>query len=210
MGCSSFVSSGGPEIIRQGQANYIGPQINPISLSGISIGAAASDRLIIAVISWAITGASRTLTSVTIGGVAATLYAPAVGARECALAWVPVPTGTTANVVITWDGGVSNSAAILYSMTGQASNTPIAQDFASAPTISGISGTLSLGAVADEAEMIVGCADLTSPTSLGSPVTDVGTIAGSVVTYGQVRDWPGGTLSFAYGTTFAVTAAVWL
>lgn len=91
--------------------------------TGLAIGAAASDRWVIAALLINNNGAQY-LASVTIGGVAATLLysAPAAGtARVRFEFWAAnVPTGTTANVAVTTDGGsMWDGACATYYCAGE-------------------------------------------------------------------------------------------
>ena len=91
--------------------------------TGMAIGAAASDRWVIAALQINNNG-SQYLASVTIGGVAATLLysAPAAGtARVRFEFWAAnVPTGTTANVAVTTDGGpMWDGACATYYCAGE-------------------------------------------------------------------------------------------
>ena len=91
--------------------------------TGMAIGAAASDRWVIAALLINNNGAQY-LASVTIGGVAATLLysAPAAGTARVRFEYwaAPVPTGTTANVAVTSDGGpIWDGACATYSCAGE-------------------------------------------------------------------------------------------
>jgi hypothetical protein len=89
----------------------------------MAIGAAASDRWVIAALLINNNGAQY-LASVTIGGVAATLLysAPAAGTARVRFEYwaAPVPTGTTANVAVTSDGGpIWDGACATYYCAGE-------------------------------------------------------------------------------------------
>ena len=91
--------------------------------TGMAIGAAASDRWVIAALQINNNG-SQYLASVTIGGVAATLLysAPAAGTARVRFEYwaAPVPTGTTANVAVTSDGGpIWDGACATYYCAGE-------------------------------------------------------------------------------------------
>ena len=91
--------------------------------TGMAIGAAASDRWVIAALLINNNGAQY-LASVTIGGVAATLLysAPAAGTARVRFEYwaAPVPTGTTANVAVTSDGGsMWDGACATYYCAGE-------------------------------------------------------------------------------------------
>ena len=91
--------------------------------TGMAIGPAASDRWVIAALLINNNGAQY-LASVTIGGVAATLLysAPAAGTARVRFEYwaAPVPTGTTANVAVTSDGGsMWDGACATYYCAGE-------------------------------------------------------------------------------------------
>jgi hypothetical protein len=91
--------------------------------TGMAIGPAASDRWVIAALLINNNGAQY-LASVTIGGVAATLLysAPAAGTARVRFEYwaAPVPTGTTANVAVTSDGGpIWDGACATYYCAGE-------------------------------------------------------------------------------------------
>lgn len=88
-------------------------------------GDAAADRSIVAVIVTRAVGTTpRTVTGVTIGGVAATIDVQKthINANQTAvaIARAVVPTGTTATVVITLSGTVARLGCALYRVTGAA------------------------------------------------------------------------------------------
>ena len=93
------------------------------TFSGVSIGTASSDRRIIVTV-----GNTNTtlISSATVGGVSATIIVQRVSGGGNAFAGVliaNVPTGTTADIVITFAAGVSNCKAGVYSSTGLLSDT---------------------------------------------------------------------------------------
>lgn len=95
-----------------------GSTLNPITTththSGMTLGAADSGRYIIAAIDCR-DASARTVSTLTIGGVTATLiYAYQTSGTICGF-WVAlVPTGTTGDVVITFSGSVARSGVSTY------------------------------------------------------------------------------------------------
>lgn len=77
----------------------------------LSIGAASSTRIVCAlIVANSSTATERTITSVTIGGVSATVVQELLEvAGTVAIAYATVPTGTTAVVVVSYNGTVTSS-----------------------------------------------------------------------------------------------------
>lgn len=71
-------------------------------------------------------GGSVTLTSATIGGVSATeVTTDSANTAQTLLLIAHVPTGTTADVVLTWSGSTSGSAVSVWTATGLSSDTAV-------------------------------------------------------------------------------------
>lgn len=100
--------------------------------SSCSIGTAASDRRV-HVGGWS-SNNTRTVSSVTIGGVSATIniQSGGVGNGTSFIATANVPTGTTADVVVTWSGAQIRSAIGVWSSTGLTSDAAIDTDSSTA------------------------------------------------------------------------------
>lgn len=101
---------------------------NPITFSAFDIGTESSDRIVALAINWrAQTGTTRTLSTVTIGGVSASLaHQQQVGAAEPVQRteiWeAEVPTGTTADVVMTFNDTTSTNLGLsAFAITGAGS-----------------------------------------------------------------------------------------
>lgn len=85
------------------------------TFSAVSIGTAASDRFVVATVHGH-HASSIVMTSATIGGVAATILAQNY-ATTIIMAYVP--TGTTADVVVTFSGLEGRCSISIYSLTGR-------------------------------------------------------------------------------------------
>lgn len=98
-----------------------------------AIGAAASDRLVVVVVHLS-AAASRTLSSLTIGGNSATINGTTnVGSGSgvlTAIAYLQVTSGTTATIVVTASGGCLGCQIDVYSLTNLSSQTPQDADLA--------------------------------------------------------------------------------
>jgi hypothetical protein len=101
------------------------------TFSSQSIGAAASDRDVIVFIMGGAGATTPTISSVTIGGNAATLDVQtnqdsgSQGAA-CGIARLRVTSGTTATIAVTFSSGALNCFIAVYRLTGHVSGTPFA------------------------------------------------------------------------------------
>lgn len=97
------------------------------TFSSAAIGTASADRIVIVVIG-SRANSARSISSVTIAGIAATVIATANntggGADIVAIYAAAVPSGTTGNVVITFSGTMLRCGIGTYAMTGASSVTP--------------------------------------------------------------------------------------
>jgi hypothetical protein len=99
--------------------------LSTYTFSTRSFGTAAADRIIVVGIV-ARRAAAATLDSVTIGGVTATKTTGVInsggGAATIADIWqAPVPTGTTGDVVVTFNTAMARCAVVIYRMVGASS-----------------------------------------------------------------------------------------
>jgi hypothetical protein len=98
----------------------------PASFAAASIGAASSDRIVVAGISWQGTASTNMdITAVTIGGVTATQVAyNRSSARAHGIWYAAVPTGTTAVVSVTYVNGWVDSLVLnVGTITGSATTS---------------------------------------------------------------------------------------
>lgn len=92
-----------------------------------NVGAASSDRYVVAVIFGYSATSGRTVSSVTIGGISATISVQTSNAstsRVTAIALANVPTGATANVVVDFSDTMNNCGIGLYRLTEISTDTP--------------------------------------------------------------------------------------
>lgn len=114
------------------------------TFNGVSFGTASSDRYIIVGILARSGSTSTTISSVTIGGVAATavttLVIPGSGSGEnlASIYIAAVPTGTTGTVTVVSNNSMARLAIVVWSATGLDSATAVATgtSSAAAPTAS--------------------------------------------------------------------------
>lgn len=119
------------------------------TFTNANIGVAAADRIVLVAITARDAGASAAaLTSCTIGGNAATVDSTtnAVNGREAAaFAYLPVPAGTTATIVVNFNVTMDVCALHIYNINGQASNTPVGSAVDGAGALSVSPGTQTNG-----------------------------------------------------------------
>lgn len=112
-----------------------------------AIGTASADRWVAVLINAGAAG-GRTVSSVTINGVAAQLDSTTNGSFTVptTYAWLAVPAGTTATIVVTFSGACTGCAVSVYALTGLSSGTPVDSDTSSSPG-SGVTLTTPLNGV---------------------------------------------------------------
>lgn len=92
--------------------------------SGVPLGDAASDRLVVIWVHMAIGGAAD-LTSATIAGISATKVLEVDGTNSCsAIIQAVVPSGTTGNVVVNWSASVARGGIGVWALYNLQSTTP--------------------------------------------------------------------------------------
>jgi hypothetical protein len=122
----TYGGAGGSGTVLTYLGNYVqetGPQ-DPVTYTGVDFGTEAADRYIIVAIGQR--NDSRTFTSVTIGGVTATILVQNVdGNTSAGIAIAAVPTGTSGDVVVNLNGTADSHYLGVWSATGLASPTPV-------------------------------------------------------------------------------------
>lgn len=104
-----------------------GTDLTTYTFSAQTLGTAAGDRYIVLVIGGdSSDGASKTVSSVTVQGITATLLSTqySVERDTMAMAIVAVPTGTTGDIVVTWSATMRNMGVGWWRVTGLSSATP--------------------------------------------------------------------------------------
>lgn len=93
--------------------------LSTYTFSALDVGAASSDRIVIAAV-YSTSSGNTTATSCTIGGVTATLIQgeSATGTRHLNLYFAAVPTGTTADIVVVRSGVNLRCAVSWWTITG--------------------------------------------------------------------------------------------
>lgn len=137
--------------------SFIETYVNATDLTTYSttsnIGTASSDRYVLIALASSNGASPRDISTVTIGGVTATLLKKALldtgsnQTRIAAIYMAPIPTGTTAAVSVTFNAAMARFGMSVYRVTGLSSATP--QDSVSISGLTGTSGNLSLTASAE-------------------------------------------------------------
>jgi hypothetical protein len=124
------------------------------TFTAASIGAATADRVIVVGCGGSIV-ASRTISSVTLGGNAMTaVTTTAAGDSPTGIYSLVVPSGTTATIVVTFSGGVSRCGISIWSLTGWGNVNTYAYNADTQNTVS----TLSVTANEPEYGAVIGFA----------------------------------------------------
>ena len=109
-----------------------GANASSYTFSGHSIGSAATDRIVVAAVSWTAFADGVTTSGVTIDGITATAIAVgnsdtgATASRESSLWAARVPAGTTADVVVTLSASGIRCGIATYAIYGARQLTPFA------------------------------------------------------------------------------------
>ncbi len=132
-----------PSAYRRAIVSYIGTTLDTsalatVTLTGVAIGTPAPDRLVVAVVLGRDSSA-RTISSVTIGGVAATAAVTSPSQNNpTGIYYARVPAGATADIVVTFSAATTRMAVAVYTLTGYRNAAPAAvdQDYGSGTTLS--------------------------------------------------------------------------
>ncbi|HUO50194.1 MAG TPA: fibronectin type III domain-containing protein, partial [Candidatus Paceibacterota bacterium] len=207
--------------------NFAGP---PVTFSNVNIGTPAANRIVVVGVDNNSGNNDGGTTAVTIGGVSATkAVTSATGSDYASIWYATVPTGSTANIVVTTgsSGGIENMGILVGTITGSSSPTPVASGSHAAvydagdPQIVPTTGTVTVptGGVAvvfGRAAYANGVTPIWSTNtigdfSLGTTTwnTTIEMLAHSTATGAQSYSVSGSTNNaFAYGS-FAGAVAVW-
>jgi hypothetical protein len=133
-------------------SSQIASTLTTYTFSSASFGTATADRRIIVSIAGA--NNSRTLSSVTVGGITATInisYTASGDNNRVAIVTAFVPTGTSGDIVVTWSGSQSATTIGWWKATGLTTNEAYAtetNDIPSSPAtmnIAGLNGGFYIG-----------------------------------------------------------------
>ena len=145
------------------EATYLGDgydesrtNTNAYTFTDVPIGATDADRYVVATVVANNGGVDRTLSSLTCNGSAMTVIGGAglaADAVEIAVAYLKVPSGTTATFVATWNDTMGECTILVHTIVSASGTiTVAASDFetASAASVSAIKGDFILGACVED------------------------------------------------------------
>ena len=168
-----------------------------VTISSQNFGTAASDRYIFCGVTWSSDGSGYTLDSATIGGVSATIHVQTEdpAGYGSAIISAPVPSGTSGDIVLTFNQASIAARAHAYRVTGLGSQT--AHD-----TDSDIDDVVSMSLNIPDGGFALGCARFQSTsaittTGLTEDFDTSGAVSGSASTLASET---GRTISFDGGT----------
>lgn len=180
------------------------------TFSNVAFGAAATGRLIVVTIGTSSSAATvRTISSATIGGVAATVNRSvsmaAASFRSVHVISAVVPTGTTGSVVVNWSGTMTRMAIAVYRGIPLSGSTPHATNSAGDGSSAGVtSRNITLGIKAGGFAVFAG--------SIGNVTTATASNSGSdtLVEYLETStsENAGTYASYAASTTQDTTATL--
>lgn len=173
-----------------------------------NIGEADPNRLVVVCICMDNNGVTRSLSSVTIAGAAATIVADTGSSdRAAAIVAAAVPNGTTADIVVTYSGNVNLNGIGVFAMYALNSNTAVSTaspgGAAATTTITGIqAGDFCIAS----GEFSTGTSGITavSPTILASSVNVAARLTSSQGYYTATST--SHTLGFSSGNRIALAA----
>lgn len=103
-----------------------GSDLTTYTFTAHAIGAAASNRKVVVAATGRM-GSGIQVSSLTVGGVSATSAVSSGSGTSHSSIWVvDFPTGTTADIVVTFSGGAARCAVAVWAMYGAGSSTPTA------------------------------------------------------------------------------------
>jgi len=192
------------------------------TFTGVSIGTASDDRLVVIACAAGAGDARFALSSVTIGGTGATVHAASpntdsgVATIQCGIASRLVTSGTTADIVITWSAGVDACNLAVYTLTAWKNSTPTST-FSATTLLSVTTRTATVDLSARGATLfVVGPIGLGRTTSWSSTVEDYDGSPGSRSTMAVANILPlNDTASFVETATtstsngIAIAAVSW-
>lgn len=138
--------------------DYIGVTDNgtdgtTFTFNNVNIGTETSDRIVVAVIQTTGATSGATKTALTINGNTMTdVHNISDSFGNHNVAYYKLPTGTTANVSISFSGTKNRSSCAIYTVRGQTSDTPSSTNSATTPSLtvnlpSGSAGIFAFGAI---------------------------------------------------------------
>ena len=173
------------------------------TFAGVDIGTAATNRHVVVGVQGS-GGTARTLSSVTVAGVTATILVEATdtgggGEDHVALVIAAVPTGTTGDVVVTWSGAFARGAYGVWAVYGLESPTPVDTTQSTASP-----GALSVDTTADSIVIAVSAPNNSSTTAWSGVVTENFDVAAF-----ETQGWTGASAAKVAAATPATVTATY-
>lgn len=160
-GFNVYPAAGGPVVITFASSATLTNNATTYTFTAAGIGTASSDRLVVVSASGnASSDPNSNVSSLTIGGNAATIVDQITttgGGMVCALYYLLVTSGTTADIAVTFGEGQSHAAIGVWAITGWGSQTPTDSDKAQSST--GVSQSLSTVTIDSNGGAVFGYGD---------------------------------------------------
>lgn len=188
--------------------------------SGVSLGAEASDREIFVVMTGLIFGSAPTISSVTVGGVSATLATASTTSisfygLSALVAFATVPSGTTGDIVVTWSAAPTRGGIAVYRVTGRPTLGAIETSTASA-TLSSLGTSVSISSMSVAASGFTLCALLHYDPVSGMTISGLNlALDDTSQTYAKFASNPlqasasTASIAWAWSSTSAALTAAW-
>ncbi|MFG1321233.1 hypothetical protein [Xanthobacter autotrophicus] len=220
---ANAAAAAAPPVLEYRASYVLTTDVSTYTFTGCDIGVADASREVFVVIS-NICAAATAISSVTIGGVAASVgtsyYVSGVLALV-SVAWATVPAGTTGNVVVTLNGSAQNCAIAVYRTVNRVASGAGHVDMATITTASGTSAALTgldapAGGFALSAVIWSG-GSISSPSLSGlSSAISASMLIESTINGGfgasplQVGASTGATMTWTWTTSRRADAAAWV
>jgi len=194
----------------------VGPPGTTITFVGRPLGDAAANRRIIAVAFTDFTGATPTLSTATIGGIAAVIVVAGTGnlaathRQHAAIILAEVPTGTTGNYVFNFSQTVQGTRIGIWSVIGMSTNTPTStgyQGTAGSPNSVTLNTTLGSFVIGGCAFQDAGTMVLSGGVSTDADVGDAIYFSASNTAAGSLS--PSFTINTGVSNSHGIIGASW-
>lgn len=172
--------------------------------NGVAVGVAAANRKIVLAVGARNTAGDGTLSSATVAGNATSAVVSRIGTGSQNKAYmqiVDLPTGTTANLAVTWSTSQGRCGAGVWAVYGAGSSTASDTDFDEASTVDAVSSvTLTVPAkgVAIGYAISLGASALTSTASGLTEAFDTAIETTVTHTGGQLNSSAGGNIALTF------------
>lgn len=210
---ATLTKSGGDILLEWGGSQgQTSAGANPMSFTSVGTGSPSSGRyLIISASARGVSGANRTITGLTVDGVAATLLVSSgSSSNPTAIFGIAVASGTTSNLSLSADGTMSRASVGIAAITNYTSTIPTDTDFTSATSTSiALPATISAGGIGVWCVSIASVNDITwSNATERYDVTPGSVFRGSAATYEDAAGSTRTATASWSGSSFSTMCAV--